>query len=271
MRLMPVLPATLYRAGKEGITAYCVELMTFIQEHMEYAKLMPAIVAETLGKALGSCNKALVAALFIGAGKAFKVGAAAMGYPDDDLTQPEALFEDALKHPGGMTIARFQCDNFRMLKTEDKKLALYIPELDEQMKNATIENELKALEPDRDYPMFLHAGLHHETVINTALRDPAWNKGRDADNMFISAADAARLGVTDGDRVRVTTRASSLELPVEISPRAAENFVYIRHGRGMIYDGVQHGVNVNQLVPADNCDELFKPIHRRVPCRVEKI
>ena len=86
-----------------------------------------------------------------------------------------------------------------------------------------------------------------------------------------NAADAEKLGLQDGDRVRVTTKASSAELTVEISPHTTENFVYIRHGRGLIYQNVQYGVNVNELVSSADRDELGTPMHRRVPCKVEKI
>ena len=270
--LMPELPQSLYEAGRDGITAYGMELMMYLQEHMELAGLVPVIMAETLGPVLGSTNQALIVALLVGASKAVKIGANAMGYPEaDDPTQAEVIFEDVKKHPEGMILSTFQCDDFRLLKTEDKKVALHIPELDELMQNATIENELKAILPDPEFPMFLHAGLHHETVINTALRDPAWNKGRDADNMFINEKDAERLGLATGDRVRITTRAGSAELPVEIDPHAAENFVYIRQGRGLIYDGKKYGVNVNELVRSEDCDEMHTPMHRRIPCKLEKL
>ena len=269
---IPELPQSLFDAANEGITGYCVELMLWMQENMEHMRMLPAIIAKTLGPALGSYNQSLIVALLIGASKAFKVGATALGYPDgDDLSFTETVFEDIKKHPEGMILARFQCDNFRLLKTEDRKLNLRIEELDGQLENASIENELKALAPDKDFPMFLHAGLHHETVINTILRNPEWNKGREADNMFMHAADAQRLGLKDGDRVRVTTKVSSAELTVEVSPHTAENFVYIRHGRGLIYQNVQYGVNVNELVSSLDRDELCTPMHRRVPCRVEKL
>ena len=142
MGFLPELPQSLYDAAREGITDYCMELMMYIQEHMELAKLMPVILAETLGPALGSTNQAMVVGLLLGSGKAFKAGATAVGYPDgDDLTFTEVVFKDILKHPEGMILARYTRDNFAMLKTEDKKLNLRITELDEQMKNTTIENE----------------------------------------------------------------------------------------------------------------------------------
>ena len=59
-------------------------------------------------------------------------------------------------------------------------------------------------------------------------------------------------------------------MEVEISPYAAENCVYIRHGQGLIYDGVKYGVNVNDLVLTVDRDEMGTPMHRRIPCRVEK-
>ncbi|MGB4517473.1 MAG: molybdopterin dinucleotide binding domain-containing protein, partial [Dethiobacteria bacterium] len=83
--------------------------------------------------------------------------------------------------------------------------------------------------------------------------------------------DAARLGLADGEKARITTRASSAEIEVEITPRAAEGCVYIRHGGGLIYDGKKYGVNVNELVHRTDRDEMCTPMHRRIPCRVEKI
>lgn len=272
MGAIPEIPQSVYDAARDGITAYCMELMMWMQENMEHIKMLPAIVAKTLGPALGSYNQSLIVALLMGAGKAFKIGATAMGYPDgDDLGFTEAVFEDIKRHPEGMILSTFQCDNFRLLKTEDKKLCLSIPELYEQLKAATIENEQAALAPDKDFPMYLHSGLHHETTINTILRNPEWNKGRDADSMFMSAADAERLGIKTGDTVRVSTKASSVEIRAEIDSHTAEGFVYIRQGRGLIYDGVKYGVNVNELVSSADRDEMCTPMHRRIPCRVEKL
>ena len=271
MGFMPALPQSLYDAGKDGITAYSMELMMFIQENMQYAKIIPVIVAETLSPALGSVNKALIVAILMGSSKALKKGAAALGYPDDDLTITEALFDAILAHPQGLILSRYTRDNFSLIKNEDKKLALRIQELDAQLKAATIENELEKLKMPAEYPMILHSGLHHETVINSTLRNPAWNKGRDADAMLVSVSDATRLGIANGETVKITTKASSAELQVEVSKYAAEGVVYIRHGRGLIYDGVKYGVNVNELVSSTDSDEFFTPTHRRVPCRIEKL
>jgi len=170
-----------------------------------------------------------------------------------------------------MILSRFTRDNFSLIKTEDKKLALRIEELDERLKSATIENEIEKLKMPADMPMILHSGLHHETIANTSLRNPAWNKGREADAMLMNEADAEKLGIENGEKVKIVTKASSAEIQVEVSKYAAQGVVYIRHGRGLIYDGVKYGVNVNELVSSKDSDEFFTPTHRRVPCRIEKL
>ena len=272
MNLMPEIPQSIYDAAKTGITNYLPVLMGWMSENPANMKLLPVIMAETLGPELGSYNQALIVALIFGADKNIKIGMTAMGYPDPrDPAFVEAVFKDILAHPQGMILSTIQCSNFELIRHKDKKLNLVIEELVEPMNEATIENELERLAPDPEYPMFLHAGLHHETVINSVLRNPAWNKGRDADNMFMNEKDAQRLGVKTGDKVRITTKSASEEMTVEISEHAAENFVYIRHGRGLIYDGVQYGVNVNEFLSEFDHDELYTPMHRRVPCRVERV
>ncbi|MBP1760851.1 MAG: anaerobic dehydrogenase, typically selenocysteine-containing [Firmicutes bacterium] len=269
MGFLPVFPQSLYDTGKEGISAYLGALGTYVQENPSYAKKIPLIMAETLGTALGSVNQAMIIGLLVSSSKAFKAGAVAMGYPAD-FSMIEAIYKDILAHPQGMILARFQGDNFSMLKTEDKKLALKIDELMKPMQEASIENEIEKLKMPDEFPLILHSGLHHETVANTSLRNPEWNKGKRCMTMLMHDADAARLNLADGDKAIITTKASSAEVEVEISSYAAPNCVYIRHGQGLIYNGVKYGVNVNDLVLTTDRDEMCTPLHRRIPCRVEK-
>jgi anaerobic selenocysteine-containing dehydrogenase len=270
MGFLPELPESLYQAGRQGITAYLGALNKFVKENPTYARMMPLIMAETLGYALGSVNQAMVVGLLVNGSKAFKAGAAAMGYPAD-FTMIEAMFKDLLAHPEGLMLAKFQGDNFSLLRTEDKKLALKIDELLEPVRAANIESELAALKMPDEFPMILHSGLHVETNANSTMRNPEWNKTHGRSTLLVNETDAASLGIADGELVRVTTVASSVEIPIEISPRAAIGCVYIPHGGGLVYDGKKYGVNVNELVKTTNRDEMGTPMHRRIPCRVEKI
>lgn len=267
---MPKLPESLYEAGKEGITAYLGAFGEFLTKNPELARKAPLILAETLGTALGSVNLALLVGVLLNASPALKAGAVAMGYPDD-FTMVEKMFESILARPEGLILARYTEDNFSQLATEDKKIALYIEELVEPLQKATIEQELEELRMPEDFPLILHSGLHHETVANSTIRNPEWNKGRRFLTMLMHEDDAKKLGLNDGDMAKITTKASSAEIEVEVSPYAAPGCVYIRHGQGLIYDGVKYGVNVNELVLTSDRDEMGTPIHRRITCRVEAI
>lgn len=270
MGFLPGLPDSLYQEGEKGITTYIKTLNEYLVENPQYARLAPLILAETLGKTLGSVNQAIILGLLINSSMSFKAGAVAMGYPPD-LTMAEKMFKDILAHPEGLILAKLHGDNFEMIKTPDKKLALLIEELIEPLKEATIEREKEALKLPEDYPLILHAGLHIETVANTMLRNPHWDESRTWEKMWVNEADASRLGLKDGGKALIKTKASSAEVQVEISSQAAPGCVYIRHGGGLIYEGKKYGVNVNQLVASTERDELGTPLHRRIPCRVEAL
>jgi anaerobic selenocysteine-containing dehydrogenase len=86
-------------------------------------------------------------------------------------------------------------------------------------------------------------------------------RGRDACTLQIHPADAERLGVVDGESVRVTSRVGSVEAPAEVTDEIREGVVSLPHGyghdrRGARLDvaGRQPGVNSNRLtdeVPLD--------------------
>lgn len=270
MGYLPDLPAGLYEAGEKGITDYIGAFSSYLKENPAHLKLAPLILGETLGKALGSVNQALIVGLLMNSRKEFQAGAIARGYPAG-IAMVEAMYKDILAHPQGLILAEFQGDNFTMLATEDKKLNIKIEELFASLRETTIEKELEALELPEEFPLLLHAGLHHETVANTMLRNPEWKEGRRWQTMLLHEADAHRLGLKDGDWAKIVTKASAAEIEVEISPHAAEGCVYIRHGGGLIFDGKKTGVNVNELVQTTDRDEMGTPMHRRIPCRVEPI
>lgn len=272
MGLVPECPPELYAAAREGLDAYAAAMGTFLGANQQYMKSIPFIVGETLGPALGSVNKATMFTVLMGkaASASFRAGAAAAGFPDDGH-QTEALFNAIMDNPQGLILARMPGDNLDVLRTADKKFAVHIEELREQIAAVTVENELQALALPPEFPMILHSGLHVDTNANSTLRNPEWNKKHRWSTMLINAADAERLGIADGATARVTTRNASVEIEAEISPRAAAGCVYIPHGFGIIYDGKQYGVNVNELVKTTDRDEMCTPLHRRIPCKVEAV
>ena len=108
-------------------------------------------------------------------------------------------------------------------------------------------------------------------VVNTIMRDPAWNEGRHPCTMRIHPGDTEELGVTDGEEVLVDTEAGSARIETEVTNSSYRGQVVILHGFGLVHDGEIYGANVNRLAPAKHRDRLAAtPLHRYIPCRVRK-
>jgi anaerobic selenocysteine-containing dehydrogenase len=157
-----------------------------------------------------------------------------------------------------------------VLKTPDRKIHIYFPEMESWLKEVTPETEETQL-VNKEYPMVLIAGNHMEMVANTIMRDPAWNEGRRPCTLRIHPKDAKELGIDDGDFALVETEAGSVRVEAEVTESSFQGQVVIPHGFGLVHGGEIHGVNVNQLAPAKHRDRLAAtPLHRYIPCRVTK-
>ena len=188
------------------------------------------------------------------------------------VTHAEKVFTTVLESPSGLWIGRMDGDNMRQLRTGDDKINLFIPEMSAWMEEITAEREEKELTPDPNFPLILNAGRHKPENANTLMRNPKWNKGRSGCTLAMNPDDAELLGITDGDRVRIVTEAASEQLELEVTPEVRAGQVLIPHGFGLRYEGEVEGINVNRLTKSSHRDRIAgTPLHRYVPCRVEKI
>jgi len=186
------------------------------------------------------------------------------------------LFRRILEHPEGVEVAR---SSERMLDSaigwEDGRIRLAPAEILGEIRRA-IEHGPPS---DPEYPFVLGGGLRTRWTANTIQRDPAWRKGRGPHcALNLSRGDAGRLGVANGDRVRVVTRRGSLELPAAVDARLQDGHCWIPNGFGMAYpkngDGPLEieGVNVNELTAASDRDPISGcPEHKATACRVERV
>ena len=116
----------------------------------------------------------------------------------------EALFEAILGSPHGVTFTVDDYDEtMRRLETPDGKVSLAIPELLAEL--ATLADAGGRV-VDSEFPLVLSAGERRSSTANTIQRDPAWRKKDQQGALRVSFDDAARLGLTDGDRARITTK-----------------------------------------------------------------
>ena len=177
-----------------------------------------------------------------------------------------------MDHPEGIVIARMPGqDNLNALRTPDKKIHLFIEEMESWMNEIAPDKEEQCLR-NAEYPFVLVAGRHFPYTANTIMRDPDWNSRKQVCTLLMSEEDARALGIKDGAEVRLTTEASRAKVPVEVSAIPPRGTVVLPHGFGLVYGGETYGVNVNQLTKNTHRDRIAAtPLHRYVPCRVEAI
>jgi anaerobic selenocysteine-containing dehydrogenase len=268
--LIPEIPDSLRQAAKGDRLGFGLSLLSFFQANPAAQAMSPFILAQTLGQEMGSANLAALWGLFMTAPQDFRHHAARAGFAPGP-TQGEALFQALLDHPEGLWLG--QCDmenNLASLRTADGKIHLHAPEMEAWLAEITPSDEARALAGDPEFPLILNAGRHFDMNANTLMRDPAWNQGRRACTVALNPADLARLGLADGQRVRVTTVAGSEQGELEADPTVRPGTVLIPHGFGLVYEGQVYGLNVNRLTSASHRDRLAgTPLHRYVPCRVE--
>lgn len=157
------------------------------------------------------------------------------------------------------------------METIAKRINLHIPELLDWLAQIQPQAESQALEPDPELPFILMAGRHYPYTANTLLRHPGFRKGRSGE-LAIHPDDAIKLGLAEGDSIRITTAAGSVAGSVELDGNTRPGFVVAPHGFGLQYEGKEIGFNINRLTAAGHRDPLLgTPLHRYVPCRLEKI
>ena len=88
-------------------------------------------------------------------------------------------------------------------------------------------------------------------------------KGKPRCTAQIHPRDAARMGLNDGQNLRITSRVGSIVLPAEVTDQIMPGVVSVPHGWGHQRDGVQlrvaqehAGVSVNDLTDEQSLDAL---------------
>ncbi|MEN6476022.1 MAG: molybdopterin-dependent oxidoreductase [Syntrophaceae bacterium] len=269
--LIPPIPENLFAAAEESHAAYGAALMEYAMKEPAALGAMPFILGKTLGKAMGSVHLAALWGLLQTVPKPFRKCAARAGFTPG-VGMGEELFQKVMDHPEGLWVGlEDPGENLSHIRTEDGKINLVIPELKPELESLDPEHEEAALAPDPEYPLVLMAGRHFNMNANTLMRNPAWNEGKRACTCMMHQEDARSLGIIDGQMVKVSTEAGSVEIEVEITDMAHRGHVVIPHGFGLVYDGKPYGVNVNRLTKNTNRDWIGTPMHRYVACRIERI
>ncbi|MFF4212320.1 molybdopterin oxidoreductase family protein [Streptomyces sp. NPDC001796] len=179
-------------------------------------------------------------------------------YGDGFGARPDGLcLEKLLAHPHGIDLGPLQPRLPQPLKTVSGKVEL-LPE--------PIADDLPRLEQalsERAEGLVL-VGRRHLRSNNSWLHNvPALTGGSNRCTLHIHPEDAERLGLLDGDPVRVKGAGGAVTAPVEITDGIRPGVVSLPHGWGhdrpgtrMSHAALDPGVNVNQLLDGSLLDPL---------------
>ncbi len=262
--------APLHAAAAEGRSAYAAAFFAAMAENPAIGRNPGLALYETLGPVLGEGNQG-AAAVWGLANICFlsytaSVQRAGFASPDD-------LF-DALLTGRGVTFTVDDYDEtWNRIAWDDGRVHLVQPDLLEEL------GSLPAGGPPVDdaFPFVLSAGERRASTANTIMRDPGWMKNDRAGALRMNPADAARLGVGDGDPVTVETKRASAVATVETTDAMQEGHVSLPNGRGLSYPGGDggdevHGVAPNELTDEADVDWLAgTPHHKHVRARISAL
>jgi anaerobic selenocysteine-containing dehydrogenase len=268
-------PATLEplrEAAKDGLEEYMRAFGDAMAADPELGKVLPFVLYETLGPALPE-GLAGAAALWGLAQRCF------MTYPDavrraghDD---GNALFTAVLEGRSGMefTVHEYE-DDWALISTPDKRFGLAIPEMLDGLRG--LRDATPGWTSD-EFPIVLSAGERRSYTANDIYRNPSWRKRDEGGALRVSPEDAARLGLADGARARVTTARGAAETLVEVSEAMQPGHASLPNGYGLDFtaeDGTVTvpGIAPNALTSSDWRDPFAgTPWHKHVPARIEPV
>jgi formate dehydrogenase len=270
--LDPALLDPLHVAARQGRREYAQAFGEAAQSEPMLIKLAPYVLYETLGPTLpeGLAGAAALWGLAQRCAATYPDAVRRAGYADGD-----ELFDAALAGRSGIvfTLSEYE-DDFALIATPDKRLALELPEM---------LAEVRALRERRpgwttaEFPLVLSAGERRSYTANTIYRDPAWRK-RGADGALrLSPQDAAEHGVTDGDRVRISTARGSATVTVEVTDAMQPGHASLPNGFGLDYTDADGNVVVSGAAPNSLTSSAWRdefagtPWHKHVPARVEAL
>jgi anaerobic selenocysteine-containing dehydrogenase len=270
--IIPVIPESLYVAASKSRLEYGQALREYLLSAPKAAAMIPYVVAKTLGKEMNSANQAWMWALLQTVPRSFKENAARVGFKPGP-SMGDDIFQAIIDHPEGLWIGKVDStNNFANLKTDDGRINLWIPEVEDWIKGITPESEEEELQSEGKYPFILLAGRHMDMNANSLMRNPQWNHGRRACTLAMHPDDAEILGLCDRQIVQVTTEAGRVEIELEITAETRKGMVIIPHGFGLEYKGEVFGVGVNRLTKNTHRDHIAgTPLHRYVRCMVEAV
>ena len=251
------------RPPRHGRAEFAAAFATTIGNKPELAKVGAALLYRTLGPTLPD-GLAGAAALWFPmqmCAAAYPAAVERAGIRPGPTGLGDALFDAVLASDDGVVFTRHLYEeSWDLIGLDDGKIHATIPVLIDEL-DALRTGPTSYTTPE--FPYVLSAGERRSFSANTIIRNPQWRK-KDTDGaLAISTHDAERLGVADGDRIRLTTPTGTAEPIVMVDDAMQDGHISLPNGYGLTYPderGEHHmvGVAPNELTSVD-----WKRRHRR--------
>lgn len=267
MNLIPRSFPILSAVASVSRSGYLPALQLLFKRKPQLQKYASSIMYRTLGKTLP--KKAEAAAPLLGLTTAYAAKyskeVAAAGHQGN---LGNALFDSILAEKSGVIISRHEyADVWSLIKNEDRRIYLEVPEMLDALRELNGENVSNA-----DYPFILMAGERRSYNANQIYRNPEWRKIDKHGTMRIHPADAQELGIENGAEVVCESSVGSISVLAEIDASVRPKMVTLPNGYGLRYkNGEPNGPQINLLTPSDNCEPLTKtPFHKHLPVKIRR-
>jgi len=193
------------------------------------------------------------------------------GFEGEPADAADALFDALLESKSAVVFSVDDWEeSFARVHTPNKRIQLAIPELFPELDSLATEPSPGA---SAEFPFILSAGERRSFTANTIFRNPDWRRKDRAGALRMNPDDAARIGVADGGRARISTKRGSAEVPVELSDRMQPGHISLPNGMGVDFPDLgRTGVAPNELTAGEDRDWLAgTPWHKHTPARVEAV
>ena len=182
-----------------------------------------------------------------------------------------------MNSPSGIKVREHKYeDTWDLMKTPDKKVNLYIPELLEDWQLDLPEVLANQAQLEKDFPFNLIAGERRTYNANAVIRNYEWAKTDKAGCLKVNPLDAEKHGIEEGDAVKLTSPTASIKILTTITSEVKPGVISMPHGHGIKYNEddtyKEVGAMPNILTTAKYCDPLAKtPYHKNVRVKLEKV
>jgi formate dehydrogenase len=262
-------------AARRGRREFAAAFAEATKANPRLGAVTPVVLYRALGPTLPH-GAAAAAALWTAAHRCAALNSAGVrraGF-GEGFEAGEGLFDAILESSSGVVFAADDYDEtWRRIQTADGRVNLSIPELLAEL--APLRGE-RPPGDDPVWPFLLSAGERRSFTANTIMRDPEWRKADPDGALRVSPGDAARLGITDGGRARLSTKRASVIVTVSVDDAMAAGHLALPNGLGVDHAEGDHrvrtGVGPNELTAGEDRDPwVGTPWHKSVAARLEAI